>query len=81
MNTLASRLKQIQEGSTLAPCPVRMLLNKLDEETSTILTDLLNSKTISIREIHRELQKAGYRVARETLSEHRNKACRCKEPQ
>lgn len=59
------------------PCPVRNMLNELDEETSQALNRLLTDPKFSTRKIHQALQVSGIKVGRDTLTYHRNKTCRC----
>lgn len=80
MNELLQRLKLLNPSSNIRPCPVQTLLNKLDTETSELLNDLLSNPKVSARSIHRTLQESGYRLARESVSEHKNNLCRCNLP-
>lgn len=77
--SLLDRLKIIEERAGQSNiCPVKRLLDGLDVDTADILRRLIEGRT-SIRRIHQELQNDGHRIARETLSAHRNGWCACKE--
>lgn len=57
-------------------CPVGKLIASFDEETAQAFVKAIESSA-SIRDIHSELAKAGYKIGRDTLGNHRNKWCRC----
>lgn len=77
MSTLKDRLAALDGPPQQRPCPVRVLLDQLDLETSELLERLLTENRKSVRSIHSELASSGIRIARESLSNHRNGWCRC----
>jgi hypothetical protein len=77
MNTLKDRLAALDGPPQQRPCPVRLLLDQLDPETAELLERLLAEGRKSVRSIHSELTQSGVRIARESLSNHRNGWCRC----
>lgn len=79
MDSLKDRLVMIETVQGQRPCRVREIKEKLDEETSEVLENLLTQSKTSLRAIHSELRAADIRVAREALGVHRNNWCGCKE--
>jgi hypothetical protein len=77
VNTLKARLAALDMPPSQRPCPVRLLINQLDSETGELLERLLAEGRKSVRSIHSELTQSGIRIARESLSNHRNGWCRC----
>lgn len=72
------RLRALEPDPQAGPCPVGKLLDRLDGETREILERLLANAKRSTRDIHAALQGAGEKVARESVSAHRNGYCRCR---
>lgn len=58
-------------------CPVSRLMDTLPQNDAEALETALNGR-LSIREIHTALQQEGFRIARESLSHHRNGYCLCR---
>lgn len=77
MNTLKERLAALDVPPPQRPCPVRLLIDQLDSDTGKLLERLLTEGRKSVRSIHSELTNTGIRIARESLSNHRNGWCRC----
>jgi len=77
VNTLKDRLAALDGPPTQRPCPVRVLTDQLDADTGDLLERLLAEGRKSVRSIHSELTNSGIRIARESLSNHRNGWCRC----
>jgi hypothetical protein len=75
--TLKERLALLEVPPPLRPCPVKIILDQLDTETSELLDRLLTKSRKSIRSIHSELHSSGIRVGRDSLANHRNGHCRC----
>lgn len=76
--SLLDRLKELENTRPVNICPVDKLLRSLDKDTADILVRLLEGRT-STRSIHIELRNSGYKIARESISTHRNGWCPCKE--
>lgn len=76
--SLLDRLKELENTRPVNICPVDKLLRTLDNDTAQILVRLLEGRT-STRSIHIELRNSGYKIARESISTHRNGWCPCKE--
>ena len=74
-------LKDRLAGATLPskgarPCPMALLIAQLDPTDGEALQSALDSR-LTTRVIHTELQAEGYRIGRDTVSNHRNGWCRC----
>jgi len=52
-------------------------MDTLPQNDAEALETALNGR-LSIREIHTALQQEGFRIARESLSHHRNGYCLCR---
>jgi hypothetical protein len=79
--SLLDRLQAIEERVGKPNiCPVKRVLDSMDAETAELLKRLLDGRA-SIRQIHLELKGAGFKIARESLTAHRNAWCACKENQ
>lgn len=74
---LKDRLAALDTPPQQRACPVQVLLYQLDSDTSELLERLLSEGRKSVRSIHSELVHSGIRIARESLSNHRNGWCRC----
>ena len=78
----ASRFEALLEQKAPNRCSVARILRKLDAEepdAATMLRRVLETPTISTRAIKRELDEAGYRTAREQISNHRHGFCECED--
>lgn len=78
MSDLKDRLVALEKKTNVRPCPFAELIELIDSDTAELLEKLVDNTKIPIRSIHEELQKEGYRIARETISNHRKGWCRCK---
>jgi hypothetical protein len=76
--SLLDRLKELENTRPVNVCPVDKLLRSLDDDTKEILVRLLGGRT-STRSIHIELRNSEYKIARESITNHRNNWCPCKE--
>lgn len=81
-NRLLGEIHALLNGSTAQcgskPCSVSRMLASLSNETATVVRRLLDSER-STRSIHLALQRAGVRIGRDTLDDHRKKLCTCGE--
>jgi len=75
--SLNDRLEKLESSEASAGCPVSRIIAELDEVTAETFTRVLNSKVSTIT-IHRELRNEGFKIARDSLSNHRNGHCRCR---
>jgi hypothetical protein len=78
MNNLKDKLQSLQTVPEAKPCPVGKLMETLDAETAEVLDRLLKESRTSLRAIHDSLHDEDIKIARESLSAHRNGWCRCK---
>jgi hypothetical protein len=74
---LLNRLKAISTDAP-KPCSLGQIIAGLDAETAEALQRVLANQKVSIRSIHSSLNAEGYKVDRQTISEHRNGYCRCR---
>jgi DNA-directed RNA polymerase specialized sigma54-like protein len=76
---LRARLQElaVQEAPT---CAAQRLLEKIreeDEDLSTLISDSMMNKDLTVAELHRELTRNGIKISRETIAKYRSKICRC----
>ena len=79
-----SDLADFLEGKTrtaVAKCPVARLVDEVRLENETVAEQLESVITSDypVTRLHANLRKAGYSVARDSLTYHRNALCVCKE--
>lgn len=77
MDDLMRRLQALETTKAIKPCRMQQLLDRLDDDTRSLLERLLADRRQSARQIHDVLQKSGCAVTRETISAHRKHECRC----
>ena len=73
---LKDRLSSLEVASPIRPCSFAEFISTLDADDAAALTNILSSR-VTTRKIHTELQEEGYRVGRDSISNHRNGWCRC----
>lgn len=78
MSELSEALKKLESKDEVDPCPVGKLLGEIEDDARSVLIRVLASSA-STRSIHNELVKAGYKIGRDTVENHRKKWCRCRE--
>jgi len=75
MGTLREELKQFEHRTNI--CSVGKLLESLEPAVRKELTEIIDDHNVSAASIERLATAKGWRIKRETFSNHRMKACRC----
>lgn len=79
MSELAERLAELEAKSiSVGKCSMAKIIGSLDDPSKTILERLLQNDMVSTRSIAIELQAAGYRIDRQTVTAHRTGRCVCR---
>jgi hypothetical protein len=73
---LKDRLGSLEATSPIRRCSFAEFIMTLDADDAAALTNILSSR-VPTRKIHTELQEEGYRIGRDSISNHRNGWCRC----
>jgi hypothetical protein len=77
---LGSELLALEEAASVRRlCSLATKVADLDDETRETALRLAKDKRISLRSLSTALGKHGIRVAKDTISAHRNESCRCYE--
>ena len=79
---LTDRFQVLLAQENKSRCPVGKIICRLrieEPEAAQLLERVLNTPTVSIRAIKTELDQNGDRIARESISAHRNGRCDCEE--
>jgi hypothetical protein len=76
MDQLLAALSELKTR-TNAQCAFAKLIQTLPAEIQQLTQTLTENPQISHRAIHHALRKAGANIARETVSDHRNRRCIC----
>jgi hypothetical protein len=75
MGSLRDELVTYQQGMNL--CSVGKLLEKLDKPTADELREIIADESVSLNSLARLSNVKGWRIHRDTFSNHRNGGCRC----
>jgi len=73
---LKDRLTSLDVKSPSRPCSFAEFISSLDPEDAQAVRDILLTR-VPTRKIHTELQEEGYRIGRDSITNHRNGWCRC----
>ena len=74
--SLYDRLQTLETADPPNLCGVARILGELDNDTASMLKKVLQSK-VSTMTIHRELRQEGFKIARDSISNHRKGHCKC----
>lgn len=66
----------LSQGDTSAPCSLQRRIDGLRPDVQDVIIRLLAS-TKSTREIHSVLKRAGFKISRDTIDDHRQQRCTC----
>ena len=73
-------IRNLQENKAMkqtADCPVRRMIESLDEQTADVVSSAIESDLYSSNGIYRTLSSMGIVVGRESIRVHRAGQCRC----
>lgn len=77
---LGSDLRALEEQANAKVfCSLARKVSDLDDDTKETVLRLAKDKRISLRKLSDALGKHGIRVAKDTISAHRQESCRCYE--
>ena len=77
MSNLLTKLQVLKPLPTGPGCPVVKLYQELDQETRALLKSQIEESSVSVRQIHLALHAEGYKIARDTVTNHRHGTCIC----
>jgi hypothetical protein len=75
MGSLRDELVKYQQGTNL--CSVGKLLEKLDKQTADELREIVADDSVTLNALSRLSHAKGWRIHRDTFSNHRQGGCRC----
>lgn len=76
LTALTRRLQAFSDEPT--PCPFAQLVESIpDQELRETLYALVDDDSFAVTKLHVELRRAGFSIARDSISYHRKKVCTC----
>lgn len=80
LEELSARLGSMQNEVVETPCPYARMVTKFledDNEVGELLSEVIYDNQLSLRRIHVEVKRYGYKIGIESLALHRKGICTC----